>query len=207
MCHAGSSSSGFANWTKLRLLSLQLNNRLDWDLSLLKHWPTIANMIAFKCQIRGTLLSSWTHERSVLAALLLNENAISGTTPNGFFENATSLKAIQLSNNAISGVLPKSMVSLPLTTALLFNDLLLSGTLPVELVEYQTSPTENRRSEPATVFNTLAGQCVVNGSCVTSPGFPLPYSSLDVCLMNVLVTGYLSASSFATEYGWCPPSP
>ena len=78
------------------------------------------------------------------------------------------------------------MVSLTLANAFLSNELHMSGTLPAKLFEHQASPVETRRTERATVFNALAGPCVVNDTCVTSPGFPSGYQKLDFCSIHLL---------------------
>ena len=88
---SGSSSPDFAKWTKLRLFSMQLNP-LEWDLSLLKFWPVLEFGLAYGCQIHGTLPTSLVNEH--LGAILLGQNAISGTMSKDIFTTRPNLNKL-----------------------------------------------------------------------------------------------------------------
>ena len=178
---------------------MQLNPSLDWDLSLSQYWPTLQGILAYGCQIQGTLSDSLVDAGSVLAALLIAQNAVSGTLSNDIFGNATNLLEIELSGNLISGVLPDSVVHLSRMKAFLLNDLKISGVLPPGLLGQQMhEPPVNRRSALATAFDVLSGPCTVNGSCLSRSS----YSSNDICAVKMLKPGFLNATSFSTEYSY-----
>ena len=158
-------------------------NPLDWDLSLSQSWPTLQGVLAYGCQIQGTLSDSLVGAGSVLSALLIAQNAVSGTLSREIFGNATDLREIELSRNLISGILPHSVVQLNRLKAFLLNDLKISGVVPPGWLEQQTHSLVNPPSTLAAAFDVLSGPCTVNGSCLSSRS---PYSRNEFCAVLVL---------------------
>ena len=126
---SGSSSSQFSNFSKLSKLSIFSNPGLDWDLELFIHWPLLESAVMHECSIRGELphTTALVH----LEELLLAQNLLSGTLNEQFFEGTNeSLQTLSLSLTAISGTLPYALENGRGVSALLLNDMRLSGTLP-----------------------------------------------------------------------------
>eukprot|EP00656_Telonema_subtile_P033255 TRINITY_DN3673_c0_g1_i7.p1 TRINITY_DN3673_c0_g1~~TRINITY_DN3673_c0_g1_i7.p1 ORF type:complete len:954 (+),score=139.96 TRINITY_DN3673_c0_g1_i7:103-2964(+) len=100
------------------------------DLELITSWPRIHVLLLQHSGISGTLPADVFSRATSLQVLLMDGLQVSGTIAPGLFANLTAIHTISLSETRISGTLPAVFGGHNLTNVL-FNNMELSGTLPV----------------------------------------------------------------------------